>query len=84
MNVTVSKLMISIVDSKFTSTCMGKESETLIFVFDVCHTEIKTKLNLRKINLKKTTENYLKDRKVILESSGEYQCLFCAVIWKSR
>ena len=31
VNVTVSKLMISTVDSEFTSTCMGKESETLIY-----------------------------------------------------
>ena len=40
--------------------------------------EIKTKLNLRKINLKTTieVENYLNCRKVLLESSGEYQCLF--------
>ena len=42
MNVTVSKLMISIVDSEFTSTCVGKESETLIFVFDVCHADLMT------------------------------------------
>ena len=40
--------------------------------------EMKTKLNLRKINLKTTIEeeNYLKCRKVLLESSGEYQCFF--------
>ena len=40
--------------------------------------EIKTKLNLRKINLKTTitVENYLNCRKVLSESSGEYQCLF--------
>ena len=40
--------------------------------------EMKTKLNLRKINLKTTIEeeNYLNCRKVLLESSGEYQCLF--------
>ena len=40
--------------------------------------DMKTKLNLRKINLKTTIEeqNYLNCRKVLLESSGEYQCLF--------
>ena len=40
--------------------------------------EIKTNLNLRKINLKTTieVENYLNCRKVLLESSGEYQFLF--------
>ena len=40
--------------------------------------EMKTKVNLRKINLKTTIEeqNYLKCRKVLLESSGEYQRLF--------
>ena len=40
--------------------------------------EMKTKLNLRKINLKTTIEeeNYLNCRKVLLESSGQYQCLF--------
>ena len=40
--------------------------------------EMKTKVNLRKINLKTTIEeeNYLNCRKVLLESSGEYQCLF--------
>ena len=40
--------------------------------------EMKTKLNLRKINLKTTIEedNYLNCRKVFLESSGEYQYLF--------
>ena len=40
--------------------------------------EIKTNLNLRKINLKTTieVENYLNCRKVLSESSGEYQCLF--------
>ena len=40
--------------------------------------EVKTELNLRKINLKTTIEeeNYLKCRKVLMESSGEYQCLF--------
>ena len=40
--------------------------------------EMKTKLNLRKINLKTTIEeqNYLNCRKVLLEVSGEYQCLF--------
>ena len=38
MNVIVSKVMISTVDSNFTSTCMGKESETLIF--DVCHEDL--------------------------------------------
>ena len=45
--------------------------------------EMKMKLNQRKINLKTTIEeeNYLNCRKVLLESSGEYQCLFCAVIF---
>ena len=46
--------------------------------------EMKTKVNQRKINLKTTIEeeNYLNCRKVLLESSGEYQCLFlCAVIF---
>ena len=45
--------------------------------------KMKMKLNLRKINLKTTIEeqNYLNCRKVLLESSGEYQCLFCAVIF---
>ena len=40
--------------------------------------EVKTKLNLRKINLKTSIEekNYLNCRKILLESSGEYQCLF--------
>ena len=40
--------------------------------------EIKMKLNLRTINLKTTIEeeNYLKCRKVLMESSGEYQCIF--------
>ena len=40
--------------------------------------EMKTKLNLRKINLKTTIqeENYVNCRKVLLESSGEYQRLF--------
>ena len=40
--------------------------------------KMKMKLNLRKINLKTTIEeeNYLNCRKVLLESSGEYQCLF--------
>ena len=44
--------------------------------------EMKTKLNLRKINLKTTIEeqNYLNCRKIVLELSGEHQCLFCAVI----
>ena len=37
--------------------------------------EIK-KLNQRKINWMKAIENDLNRRKVILESSGEYQCLF--------
>ena len=37
--------------------------------------EIK-KLNQRKINSTKAIENYLNRRKVLLESSGEYQCLF--------
>ena len=39
-------------------------------------TNKKTDLNLRKINSKKTMKNYWKRRKVILEASGEYQCLF--------
>ena len=43
LNVIVFKLMISAVDSEFTSTCMGKESETLIFMFDVCHADVMTK-----------------------------------------
>ena len=40
--------------------------------------KMKTKLNLKKINLKTTIEkeNYLSCRKVFLESSGEYPCLF--------
>ena len=40
--------------------------------------KMKTKLNLRKINLKTTIEkeSYLNCRRVFLESSGEYQCLF--------
>ena len=40
--------------------------------------EMKMKINLRKINLKTSIEeeNYLNCRKVLLESSGEYQCLF--------
>ena len=40
--------------------------------------KMKRKLKLRKINLKTTIEeqNYLNCRKVLLESSGEYQCLF--------
>ena len=40
--------------------------------------EMKTKLNLRKINLKTTIreENYLNCRKVLMKCSGEYQCLF--------
>ena len=42
-NSTVSKLMISLVDSEFTSTCMGKESETLIFMFGVCQEHLITK-----------------------------------------
>ena len=43
MNVTASKLMISTVDSEFTSTCMGKESETIIFMFGVsCHEDLMT------------------------------------------
>ena len=37
--------------------------------------EIK-KLNQRKINWMKAIENDLNRRKVLLESSGEYQCLF--------
>ena len=43
--------------------------------------EMMTKLNLRKINLKTTIEeqNYLNCRKVLLESSGEYQCLYSAL-----
>ena len=44
--------------------------------------EMKKKLNLRKINFKTTIdeENYLKCRRVFMESSGEHQCIFCAVI----
>ena len=44
--------------------------------------EMKTKLNRRKINLKATIEeqNYLNCRRVFMESSGEHQCIFCAVI----
>ena len=44
--------------------------------------KMKTTVNLRKINLKTTIEeeNYLNCRKVLLEISGEYQCLFCPVI----
>ena len=40
--------------------------------------KMKRKLKLRKINLKTTIdeENYLNCRKVLVESSGEYQCLF--------
>ena len=40
--------------------------------------EMKKKLNLRTINLKTTIEeeNYLNCRKVLMECSGEYQCLF--------
>ena len=40
--------------------------------------KMKRKLKLRRINLKTTIEeeNYLNCRKVLLESSGEYQCLF--------
>ena len=43
--------------------------------------EMKKKLNLRKINLKTSIEeeNYLNCRKVLLESSGEYQCLYSAL-----
>ena len=37
VNATVSKLMISTVDSEFTSMCIEKENETLVFMFDVCH-----------------------------------------------
>ena len=43
VNVIVSKLMISTVDSEFTSTCMGKENETLVLMFDVCHEDLMTK-----------------------------------------
>ena len=45
--------------------------------------EVKTMLSRGKINLKTTIdeENYLNCRKVLLESSGEYQRLFCAVIF---
>mgnify|MGYP006896107996 CR=1 FL=1 len=40
--------------------------------------ELKKKLNLRKINLKTTIdeENYLNCRKVLMESSGEHECMF--------
>ena len=40
--------------------------------------EMKKRLNLRKINLKTTIEkeNYLNCRKVLMERSGKYQCLF--------
>ena len=40
--------------------------------------EMKTKLNLRKINLETTIqeENYLNCRKVLMERSGECECLF--------
>ena len=31
---------------------------------------------IKKLNQRKTIENYLNDRKGILQSSGEYQCLF--------
>ena len=37
-----SKNMISTVDSEFTSTCMAKESEILIFMFDACHADLMT------------------------------------------
>ena len=43
VNVKVSKLMISTVDREFASTCMGKENEALVFVFDVCHEDLMTK-----------------------------------------
>ena len=45
VNATVSKLMISTVDSEFTSMCMEKEkeNETLVFVCDVCHEDLMTK-----------------------------------------
>ena len=44
--------------------------------------EMKKKLNLRKINLKATIDekNYLNCRKLLMESSGEHQCIFFAVI----
>ena len=43
--------------------------------------KMKRKLKLRKINLKTTIEeeNYLNCRKVLLESSGEYQCLYSSL-----
>ena len=46
--------------------------------------EVKTKLNRRTINLKTTVDeqNYLNCRKVLMESSGEYQCLFCIILWE--
>ena len=39
---------------------------------------MKKKLNLRKINLKTTIDekNYFNCRKVLMESSGEHQCIF--------
>ena len=43
VNATTSKLMISTVDSEFTRMCMGKENETLIFMFDVCHEDLMAK-----------------------------------------
>ena len=43
VNVIVSKLMISTVESEFASTCMGKENETLVFLFNVCHEDLMTK-----------------------------------------
>ena len=44
--------------------------------------EMKRKLNLRTIKLKTTIEeeSYLKCKKVLMECSGEYKCLFCAII----
>ena len=50
--------------------------------------EMKKKLNLKKINLKTTIEeeNYLNCRKVLMECSGEYQCLFfyAVILWDRR
>ena len=44
--------------------------------------ERKKKLSRRKINLKTSIDekNYLNCRKVFMKSSGEHQCIFCAVI----
>ena len=43
--------------------------------------KMKRKLNLTTINLKTTIEeqNYLNCRKILMESSGEGQCLFCVL-----